>query len=138
MRLKRVLLRWYKSFHLNYRGTTDKGETKSYRPWNKMSPPFAPNDEFPFIEVPIEDDITTIVGANESGKSHLLNAISKVVCGTGIEGSDEFKRTDLCHYAGIRTRNIEAWPNIGLQFALSNASEFNALIEAMEVELTMN
>jgi predicted ATPase len=131
MKLKRILLRWYKSFHLNYRGTTDKGETKSYRPWNKMSPSFVSSDEFPFIEVPIEDDITTIVGANESGKSHLLNAISKVVSGTGIEGDDEFKRTDLCHYAGIRTRNVEAWPNIGLQFALSDISEFHALNEAI-------
>jgi predicted ATPase len=98
----------------------------------------APGDEFPFIEVPIEDDITTIVGANESGKSHLLNAISKVVRGTGIEGIDEFKRTDLCHYAGIRTRNVEAWPNIGLQFAFSDASEFGALSKAVEVERSGN
>ena len=135
MKLKRVLLRWYKSFHLNYRGTTDKGETVSYRPWNKLSPPFAPSEEFPFIEVPIEDDITTVVGANESGKSHLLNAISKVVRGTGIEGGDRFKQTDLCHYANVRTRNVEAWPNIGLQFALSDASEADALSEATGVDL---
>ena len=69
MKLSRVLLRWYKSFHLNYRGVTDKGETEGFRPWNKLSPPFAPDAEFPFIEIPIETDITTVVGANESGKS---------------------------------------------------------------------
>jgi predicted ATP-dependent endonuclease of OLD family len=134
MKLKRVLLRWYKSFHLNYRGTTDKGETTFYRPWNRLSPSFAPGEEFPFIEVPIEDDITTIVGANESGKSHLLNAISKVVRGTGTDGSDQFKRTDLCHYASVRTRNVEAWPNIGLQFALTDPSELDALSAAMGIE----
>src|SRR5215211_2735800 len=93
MKLTRVLLRWYKSFHLNYRGTVDKGETKSYRAWNTIFPSFAPQEEFPFIEIPIEDDITSIVGANESGKSHLLNAISKVIRGVGIEPDDEFRQT---------------------------------------------
>lgn len=131
MKLKRILLRWYKSFHLNYRGVTDKGEATLYRPWNKLSPSFAPSDEFPFIEIPVEDDITTIVGANESGKSHLLNAITKVVRGTGTDKSDDFARTDLCHYAGVRTRNVEAWPNIGLQFAIESEAEFNRINEAL-------
>ena len=31
--------------------------------------------DYPFIEISLEDDITTIVGGNESGKSHLLSAI---------------------------------------------------------------
>ena len=135
MKLSRVLLRWYKSFHLNYRGTTDKGETKPYRPWNKISPPFARDEEFPFIEIPIEDDITSIVGANESGKSHLLNAISKVIQGTGIESNDKFKLTDLCHYADVRTRNVEAWPNIGLEFIISDGSELAGLGKAIGVEV---
>lgn len=131
MKLKKLLLRWYKSFHLNYRGTTDKGETQGYRPWNKMSPSYAKGDEFPFIELPIEEDITTIVGANESGKSHLLNAISKVITGKGINGEGDFQRTDLCHYAGVRTRNVEAWPNIGVQFALESEAETARLNDAL-------
>ena len=93
--------------------------------------PSGGGDEFPFIEIPIEHDITTIVGANESGKSHLLNAIAKVVRGTGVDIEDEFKRTDLCHYAGIRTQNVEAWPNIGLQFSVEE-QEFNQLNAALE------
>lgn len=131
MKLRKVLLRWFKSFHLNYRGVSERGEAAAYRPWNKMSPPYATGDEFPFIEIPVEHDITTIVGANESGKSHLLNAISKVVLGTGIDGSDHFKRTDLCHYAGVRTRNVEAWPNIGLQFTLENDADLAKVNEAV-------
>ena len=127
MKLKKVLLRWYKSFHLNYRGISEKGETTAWRPWNKMSPSYAPSDEFPFIEIPVEGDITTIVGANESGKSHLLNAITKVVRGTGIDEKDAFVRTDLCHFAGVRTRNVEAWPNIGLQFSIESDDEFNKI-----------
>jgi predicted ATPase len=134
MKLTRVLLRWYKSFHLNYRGTLDKGETKSYRPWNKLSPSFVTNEEFPFIEIPIEDDITSVVGANESGKSHLLNAISKVILGTGIQPVDKFKQTDLCHYAGIRTRNVEAWPNIGVQFRFTGPDELSQLRKAIGIQ----
>ena len=131
MKLSKVLLRWYKSFHLNYRGITEKGEKNAYRPWNKMSPSYAPTDEFPFIEISVEKDITTIVGANESGKSHLLNAITKVMRGTGVDGKDTFKCTDLCHYAGVRTRNAEAWPNIGLQFTIENEAEFNKINAAV-------
>lgn len=113
MKLSTVLLRWYKSFHMDYRGTNEKGEIAAYRPWNKLSPSFAENEEFPFIAIPVERDITTIVGANESGKSHLLNAIAKVIRGSGTDPEDEFKRTDLCHYASVRTKNAEAWPILG-------------------------
>src|SRR6266404_5925681 len=109
MKLNTVLLRWYKSFHMNYRGTLSKGELPPYHPWNLLSPPYVSEGDFPFIEIPIESDITTIVGANESGKSHLLNAITKVVRGTGVNETDKFERTDLCHYASVRTRNAEAW-----------------------------
>jgi predicted ATPase len=131
MKLKSVLLRWYKSFHLNYRGEFQKGEKQTYRPWNVMSPSYAGADVFPFIEIPIEDDITTVVGANESGKSHLLNAITKVVRGCGIDPSDAFERTDLCHYAGVRTRNVEAWPNVGLQFTVESDTEATAIANAI-------
>jgi len=53
MKTSKLLLRWYKSFNQNYRGTLEKGETHAYRPWNKMSPSVAPRVESPFIEVPI-------------------------------------------------------------------------------------
>lgn len=132
MKLTKILLRWYKSFHLNYRGVVEKGETRMYRPWNSLSPKYAPQEEFPFIEIPLERDISTIVGANESGKSHLLNAIKKVITGTGLKGTaDPFERTDLCHYAGVRTRNVDAWPNIGLQFAFETDEEYKALKAAL-------
>jgi ABC-type phosphate/phosphonate transport system ATPase subunit len=118
---------------MDYRGTSEKGEVGSYRPWNKLSPSFAENEEFPFITIPVERDITTIVGANESGKSHLLNAIAKVIRGSGTDPQDEFKRTDLCHYASVRTKNAEAWPNIGLEFTMENKAErqqLNGLVGA--------
>jgi predicted ATPase len=127
VKLTKILLRWYKSFHLNYRGVSEKGETTAYRPWNRLSPKYASQDEFPFIEIPIEPDISTIVGGNESGKSHLLNAVTKVITGYGLSGKESFERTDLCHYAGVRTRNVEAWPNVGLQFTIETDDEHKQL-----------
>lgn len=134
MKLSKLLLRWYKSFHYNFRLPLDKGETNGYRPWNKLSPSYTGGAIFPFIEIPIDRDITTVVGANESGKSHLLNAISKVVRGVGVERGDDFRQTDLCHYASVRTRNVDAWPNIGLEFKAEGDSELQSLVSLLGIK----
>jgi predicted ATPase len=130
-KLTRLLLRWYKSFHLNYHPLQHRGEARPYRPWNGVTPAFvqgqARDDTFPFIEIAIEPDITNIVGANESGKSHLLNAISKVIRHRGVGRCGSFSRTDLCHYANIRTSNVAAWPNIGLEFTTNSAEDIATL-----------
>jgi predicted ATPase len=136
VKLQKVLLRWYKSFHLNYRQVHDRGETEAFRPWNTFNPSYAGNSDFPFIEIPIESDITTIVGGNESGKSHLLDAINKVMKGNGIQSGSQFARTDLCHYAGIREINVKAWPNIGLQFTV-NSTELKSIGDAIGTELSV-
>ena len=134
MKVTKALLRWYKSFHLNYREHFDRGQSEGYRPWNELKPADAKDSIFPFIEISLEEDITTIVGANESGKSHLLNAINKVISGCGIDQEDKFTQTDLCHYAGIRKINVEAWPNIGLQFSFDNDGEITNVCKAIGQE----
>ncbi len=134
MKVKKVLLRWYKSFHINYREHFDRGQSEGFRPWNELKASGSDDATFPFIEIALEDDVTTIVGANETGKSHLLNAIKKVITGKGIAPEDEFSQTDLCHYAGIRKINCEAWPNIGLQFAFDEDAEIAAVCKAIGQE----
>lgn len=131
MKIRTVLLRWYKSFHLNYREEIAGAEKRAYRPWNAVTPSHLSDCEFPFIEIPIESDISTVVGGNESGKSHLLNAINKVINGVGIVDDEPFSQTDLCRYSGIRGVNINAWPNIGLTLELENESERQALRDAV-------
>src|SRR4051812_36359111 len=116
MKVSTVLMRWYKSFNTNYTGYQDRRAGVSSRPWNLLSRETEDENDFPFIEIPLEPDVTTIVGANESGKSHLLSAISKVITGNGIpDGFGEgraFSRTDLCHYTSPRSKNAEDWPNV--------------------------
>lgn len=130
MKLTKVLLRWYKSFNTSYSSHfgSDRRSGKE-RPWNKWKLANGAEEIFPFVEIPVDHDITTVVGANESGKSHLLNAISKVVTGRGIPGdpfsknseSKPYSQTDLCHFASLLGKNIDIWPHVGVEFsALSN------------------
>ncbi|GHT36633.1 hypothetical protein FACS189427_08630 [Planctomycetales bacterium] len=122
MKIATVLLRWYKSFNVNYMGyPEDRNADVVQRPWNKLGTSQFASDEYHFIEISLEKDITTIVGGNESGKSHLLSAISKVLTGKGIadgfsDDGSPFSRTDLCHYTAQRSINAIDWPNIGVVF----------------------
>lgn len=95
MRLKSVFVRFYKSFNYDYLRKI-KAEEVDQKPWEWV------NDQFyPFVEVPIERKITTIVGANESGKSHLLTAIEKGLTGKSehTKGTSEITRKDFCRYS---------------------------------------
>lgn len=135
MKVASVLLRWYKSFNVNYMNYPDRRSGVSHRPWNRLGRLADDDDAFPFIEIPFEDDITTVVGANESGKSHLLSAVSKVLTGKGIPDATgkpgSYSRTDLCHYTSPRSKNAEDWPHIGLQFRAVSQEELRMLGDAI-------
>jgi len=132
MKITKVLLRWYSSFNINYVGYADRRSSGVPRPWNSVGREATDETIFPFIEIPIETDATTIVGANESGKSHLLNAISKLLTGKGTLRGDDFSRTDLCHFCGIGNKNADAWPNIGIELQL-DSTEFQNVLTAIGV-----
>jgi AAA domain, putative AbiEii toxin, Type IV TA system len=135
MKVASVLLRWYKSFNVNYMNYPDRRSGVTNRPWNRLGRLADDDDAFPFIEIPLEDDITTVVGANESGKSHLLSAVSKVLTGTGIPDAagkpGKYSRTDLCHYTSPRSKNAEDWPHIGLQFGAVKQEDLKAIGDAL-------
>ena len=140
MKLTKVLLRWYKSFNVNYNGyTSDRRGGVVDRPWDTWKLNDQDEADFPFIEIPIEGDITTVVGANESGKSHLLGAISKVINGTGVPGDpfsinskpSSFTQTDLCHFSPMLSKNLETWPHIGLEFSELTPTETNSIAVAL-------
>ncbi len=139
MKLSRILLRWYKSFNVSYEvGAGDRVADAVNRPWNSWTLEGKREAVFPFVEIPIESDTTTIVGANESGKSHLLSAVSKVLTGRGIPGDPfsgqskpgAYDQTDLCHFASLLGKNAEIWPHIGLTFSHLSRDEYKAIQNA--------
>jgi predicted ATPase len=95
MRLKSVFVRFYKSFNYDYLRKI-KAEEVDKKPWEWVKDQF-----YPFVEVPIEPKITTIVGANESGKSHLLTAIEKGLTGKSdhTKSGAAITRKDFCRYS---------------------------------------
>jgi predicted ATPase len=135
VKASKILLRWYKSFNVNYRVHSDRRHGVVPRPWNSLLVENGSETDYEFVEIPLEADITTIVGANESGKSHLISAISKVVTGNGIPDDERktraFARTDLCHFASVRSKNAEAWPHIGMEFLGVSQPEAEKIAKAV-------
>lgn len=117
MKLSTVFARFYKSFNFDRirkakPGALPRGDWEMYR-----------DQWFPYIEVRIDERLTTVVGANESGKSHLLSAIEKGVTGEG------FARRDLCRYCeffGV-TAEQACWPHLGVAWTGVTPEEWDAI-----------
>lgn len=118
MYLKTVFIRFYKSFNDDFLRKQDK--RVRHKPWELIGNAF-----YPYIEVSIDSKITTIVGANESGKSHLLSAIEKAISGRGIE------RSDFCRYSPLFTvrQNELKYPDFGCEWAGLSKDEQDNLKE---------
>jgi hypothetical protein len=135
--VSRVYLRWYKSFNIDYTGAAGGDRVPMRRLWNTWTLDKR-EVQLPFVEIPIEADVTTIVGANESGKSQLLSAISSVLEGrsipsdpfssTALQGR-EFSDTDLCHFAISLNKEANTWPQLGLEFTGLTRDEYKELTD---------
>ncbi|OYO21873.1 hypothetical protein CGZ93_07965 [Enemella dayhoffiae] len=107
MLIKTMYVRFYKSFNYDYlrkfKVNTDEGE-----PWDN-----APGSDlfYPFVQVDMEAGITTVVGANESGKSQLIGAVKRLLTGEGIETAD------FCRYSEFLTVDGQMLhPEFGAEF----------------------
>ncbi|MDB9371755.1 AAA family ATPase [Nodularia sphaerocarpa] len=111
MYLKTIFIRFYKSFNDDF---LRKHENREPKPWELIG-----KNYYPYIEVPFHSKITTIVGANESGKSHLLSAIEKAISGEKIE------RSDFCRYSPFFTvkQNELKYPDFGSEWGLAELED---------------
>lgn len=105
MILKTVLIRFYKSFNFDYLRKYHKESLA--KPWEQLGDMW-----YPYVRIPIHPVVTTIVGANESGKSHLLTAVEKGISGKGIE------REDFCRHSQFFTveKDQMRWPDFGFEW----------------------
>jgi predicted ATPase len=113
MRLRSVFVRFYKSFNYDYVRKIDKEVDR--KPWEFI------NDQFyPYVQVSIDPKITAIVGANESGKSHLLSAIEKGITGASTSGGrrSTIERKDFCRYSHFfrSTAGSPRLPDFGFEW----------------------
>ena len=112
MRLTKVYVRFYKSFNYDYERKF--GGTAEREPWELIG-----GSWYPFVRIELEPTITTVVGANESGKSHLLDAIEKVATGRGIE------MADFCRYSHFFSveRGQRRSPDFGCEFQVADSRD---------------
>ncbi|BAM03847.1 AAA family ATPase [Phycisphaera mikurensis] len=111
--LKAIYVRFYKSFNFDY---LKKSQTSARpRAWEMFR-----DEWFPHVRISLEKEITTIVGANESGKSQLLRAIEIALSGDGI------KHEDFCRYSPFFSAKtgMMAKPEFGVE--MHNANELEA------------
>lgn len=110
MRIDTIWIRFYKSFNIDYELKATPGAKPV--PWQLMS-----NSWMPHVSIPIEPDITAVVGANESGKSHLLDAIKIVLSGDGL------LQRDFCRSSSLFSveQGSRLFPEVGATFIVDAA-----------------
>ncbi|QFS47997.1 AAA family ATPase [Nostoc sphaeroides] len=127
MLLTTVYIRFYKSFNYDYlkKYETEINQVESVsKPWELIDDMW-----YPYVEIPIDDRVTTVVGANESGKSHLLSAIEKAILGKDFGSKEpegrEIRRDEFCRYSNFFTVKAGKlkFPSFGLKWENLNDKE---------------
>lgn len=88
MRVTQMLIRFYKSFNFDY-------ELKATPNAKQLAWQQTEDGWMPHVRIPLEPDITAVVGANESGKTHLLDAITILLTGKGLLKRDFCRSSTL-------------------------------------------
>lgn len=122
MKLKTAYARFYKSFNFDHARKLDARAQP--QPWEMFRERF-----YPYVTVELDPRITTVVGANESGKSHLLGVIKKAITGKEIE------QRDLCRYSpffGV-AKGQRCWPHVGVGWDGLSQEEAMEVAEILEI-----
>lgn len=125
MRIHEIWIRFYKSFNFDYELKATPGAKK--RPWQEIEEVWIPH-----VRIPIEPDVTSVVGANESGKSHLLGAIKIVLTGENL------LQRDFCRSSSLFSveRDSRRYPEVGATFRLDEVDQ--ARLQELEIPLFKN
>jgi hypothetical protein len=124
MRVSQVLVRFYKAFNFDYlRKFHDKA---SAQPWEEMPD----GSWYPYVVVDLADRITTVVGANESGKTQILHALESALTGKPV------KRLDFCRYSKFFVVDgVMRLPDFGVTLTGLNGTEEQAIAKVAGVEV---
>ncbi|MFF5303527.1 AAA family ATPase [Streptomyces sp. NPDC013161] len=120
MFISAVYIRFFRSFNFDY--LRKASDTFKPDPWDILD---SGDLKYPFVKVSLEEGVTTVVGANEAGKSQLLAAIQRALTGRRIE------RGDFCRYSQFFAVNkAMAYPDFGLRFDRLQPSDRDAVLQA--------
>ncbi|MHA0328710.1 AAA family ATPase [Sphingomonas melonis] len=122
MKLKTAYARFYKSFNFDHARKLDARVQP--QPWEMFRERF-----YPYVTVELDRRITTVVGANESGKSHLLGVIKKAITG------DKIEQRDLCRYSpffGV-AKGQRCWPHVGVGWDGVSQDEAEEIAQILDI-----
>ena len=123
MILKMAYVRFYRAFNFDYLRKRNPDSTPD--PWDKME------DEsfYPYIRLQVDPEFTAVVGANESGKSQLLQAIECAL------GTRQPTPADFCRYSTHFTvAEAMKTPHFGLYFESLTKEEADSLSSAIDLD----
>lgn len=96
MIITKVFLKSYRTYNFDFQKKTETSPAKYKESLNYWDSALQDSNDFeswkPFVEVPIPDKICSIVGSNESGKSHLLKAVHSHM------NKAQYRLSDVCRY----------------------------------------
>ena len=125
MLISSIFVRFYRSFNYDYLRKAHQDSSDLGHPWDVT----AKGQFYPFVEVPLERGITTVVGANESGKSQLLSAIRAALTG------EDIARGDFCRYSQFfAVGEAMTYPDFGLQLKDLTEADLSALMDADDLD----
>jgi predicted ATPase len=88
VKLECIYVRFFRSFNFDYERKAHR--ESSERDWERTELGW-----YPFVRLDVDPRITAVVGANESGKSHLLDAVQKLLT------NEQVDRQDFCRYSDL-------------------------------------
>jgi AAA15 family ATPase/GTPase len=116
VRITKVHVRFFRSFNFD---SDRKSDRRADRPaWEMVDGIW-----YPFVRVPLDKNVTAVVGANESGKTHLIDAIDRALTGKRIDRGDFCRYSDLYEVEKGSRRN----PDFGLSLRLESEDDLKAL-----------
>jgi predicted ATP-dependent endonuclease of OLD family len=112
MLIETVYVRFFRSLNFDYLRKASTGYVSD--PWDETPDGL----DYPFVRVPLDARTTTVVGANESGKTQLLDAIKMCLTGEGIE------RRDFCRYSPFFSDQADlTLPEFGLGLSVDTDAQ---------------
>ena len=123
MILKTVYIRFYRAFNFDYLRARHPDAQPD--PWDRME------DEtfYPYIKLGVDRELTCVVGANESGKSQVLQAIEMAIA------NEEPTPADFCRYSNHFTvAGAMKRPHLGLHFTELSDDESEAIRGLISLE----
>lgn len=122
MRIGAIYVRFYRAFNYDFLA---KHRRSKAEPWDMVEPDLY----YPFIDVEVDEAVTCVVGANESGKSQLLTALERALSGDGIEPGD------FCRYSAFfAVDSALRTPQFGLELVELSTEARTAVIAALGVD----